>query len=634
MERLAEHRPPSPADDRLERLRELIPEAFPEGPLDWERLREILGADADDGAERFGLGWAGRREALRALREAARGTLEPDREESVGWEATRNLFVEGDNLEVLKLIHRPYFGRVNVIYIDPPYNTGKDFVYRDDFRAPIAHYLRASGQVDVEGSPLTANPETAGRYHSAWLTMIYPRLFLARQLLAETGVIFVSIDDTELANLRLVMNELFGEENFLGTVVWRTATDNNPSQVAMEHEYVLCYARDASRQERWLRPSAKVAAIQERYEALREKHGDDLDAIRTGLGRWIREAERRGEPDLSGVAHYRYVDERGVYYPGNSANTRPGGYDFDIRHPETGDVCAKPANGYRWPETTFRAAAARGDVAWGADHTRVPKIKKRLETATEPLRSVYYEDNRRATKELADLMGTRVFDNPKSPRLLSRLIGFAAGPDALVMDFFAGSGSTAEAVFALNREDGGSRRFILVQLPEWLPKPVEIGGRTLATIPEVARERIRRVIARDGGDAGFRALRLAPSNVRSWGELDPPGDAEAYADQLDLMVDPLVEGWTAEGVVMEIALREGLPPDGAVAVERAGRLTLHRVTDALTGHRITLCLDDQVRMRDIEGLPVGKDDVLVCRDAALDDETAANLSLRCRLKLL
>jgi adenine-specific DNA-methyltransferase len=451
--------------------------------------------------ERYGLSWVGRAASARAAGTPAAGTLRPCTDASVRPDATENAIIAGDNLEVIKLLRESHRAKVKLIYIDPPYNTGKDFVYADHFRSSLSDYLRASGQVDEEGRPLTTATEAGGRLHSGWLSMMYPRLLVAHDLLREDGLLFASIDETEFAHLRLLLNDVFGEENFVGTIVWQTATDNNVTQIAVQHEYIVCYARNRAVQRRWTAPSRKSALVQARYEELRRALGNDPRAIQRELRAWIRETVGQGAVDLSGVKHYRFVDERGVYYPGNPANTRPGGYDFDIAHPATGRVCRKPANGYRWPERTFREAAARGDVEWGGDHTVIPKIKKRLETVSELLKSTYYEDNRRTTRELDELMGGRVFDNPKSPRLIEHLLRFTTSGDDLVLDFFAGSGTTAEAVLSLNRHDGGNRRFVLVQLPE--PH-----GSGYETIADLTMERVRRVIDRLGVPAGFRAYRL------------------------------------------------------------------------------------------------------------------------------
>jgi hypothetical protein len=359
--------------------------------------------------------------------------------------------------------------------------------------------------------------------------MMYPRLKLAKNLLTEDGVIFISIDDNELSQLRRLADEIFGESNFLGVIVWRTATDNNPTNIATDHEYVVVYAKNSSELENWETPSSKGSAIQAKYEELRQSLGNDNAAIQTELRKWIRISTSTGDTELDGVSHYSYVDEKGVYYPGNSSNTKPGDYTFDVIHPVTGEVTAKPANGWRWPESTFQSASAAGEVHWGEDHTTVPKIKKRLETATELLKSSYYEDNRSTSALVADLIGVKAFDNPKSVNLLTRLIKFASNPGDVVLDFFAGSGSTAHAVARLNADFGADRKWIMVQLPE--PTPEKSAARKLGynTISELCRTRILKSIDSEykdlgvaeqeiiqAADLGFRAFRLAESNFPVW----------------------------------------------------------------------------------------------------------------------
>lgn len=378
-----------------------------------------------------------------------------------------HLLLKGNNLMALASLRKSHGGQVKLIYIDPPYNTGKDsFRYNDRFN------------------------------HSAWLTFMRNRLALARELLRPDGVIFISIDDGEQAYLKVLCDELFGRNNYLGTIIWETATDNNPTQIAVEHEHVLAYARDRSRQGAWQAPSAKAQLIQAEYEKLKRKHGGDVETIEKELRAWIGSMKRSNAVDLSGVSHYSHVDGKGVFYPGNSANTRPGGYDFDILHPVTKRVCGRPRNGYRWPAATFRAAEARGDVLWPADEGGIPRIKKRLGTATEQLKSYFYEDNRKSTRQLEQLMGAKVFDNPKSVNLLKKIIRFTTGEGDTILDFFAGSGSTAEAVLQANREDGQNRRFILCEQLDY--------------IETLTAERIRRVM--DAGDS-FVYAELATLNA-------------------------------------------------------------------------------------------------------------------------
>lgn len=376
-----------------------------------------------------------------------------------------NLIIKGNNLIALHSLKKVYKGKVKLIYIDPPYNTGKDsFLYNDSFN------------------------------HSAWLTFMKNRLEISKELLSKDGVIFISIDINEQAYLKVLCDEVFKRENFVGEIIWETATDNNATQISIEHEYVLCYAKDKVMLPKWKTKSEKAEHIIEKYNELKKEFGDDVDKIESRLRNWINANKKSNEFDLSGVSHYSYVDSKGVFYPGNSANTRPGGYTFDIIHPVTKKVCKKPDNGYRWPETTFWEADKKGEVLWAEDENGIPKIKKRIETATELLKGYFYEDNRKSTKALSKAMGKKVFDNPKSINLLKKIIKFSTNEDDVILDFFAGSGSTAQAIFEVNEENESNRKFVLIEQMDYLNK---------VTIPRIQKTTT----------SIFNYAELAPLNV-------------------------------------------------------------------------------------------------------------------------
>ncbi len=350
-----------------------------------------------------------------------------------------NYIIKGNNLLTLHSLKKVFRGKIKLIYIDPPYNTGKDsFLYNDSFN------------------------------HSSWLTFMKNRLEVSRKLLTQQGVIFISIDMNEQAYLKILCDEIFGRNNFVGEIIWETATDNNATQISVEHEYVLCYAKDKKSLPKWKIPSENAQHIINKYNALKRKYKNDIEKIERELRAWINSVKKSNEYDLSGVSHYCYVDDKGVFYPGNSANTKPGGYDFDIIHPVTQKICKKPAYGYRWPEKTFWNAEKEGNVLWGADETTIPKIKKRIETATELLKGYFYEDNRKSTQALAKQMGKKVFDNPKSINLLKKIIKFVTSENDIILDFFAGSGSTAQAVLEVNNEQDSNRTFILCEQMEYI----------------------------------------------------------------------------------------------------------------------------------------------------------------------
>ena len=352
-------------------------------------------------------------------------------------DAPNHILIEGDNLDALTALSYTHAGKIDVIYIDPPYNTGKkDFKYNDSY-------------VDAEDS----------FRHSKWLSFINKRLTIAKTLLSEKGVLFASIDDNEQAQLKFLLDSVFGATNFLGQLILKTATDNNPSQINIEHEYMLCYCINKEYQTNWKRTSAAAKLIQDKYEELKKSYSNPVD-IQKELRKWI----KFNKDALPQVAHYNNVDEMGVYSSSsNSSNPHPGGYDFDIFHPVTKLPCPKPQNGWRWPYDTFQAYNNAGQVEWGVDHSTQPHIKKRLETSTEYLRTLIYEDNRGTTKALSDMFnGTKVFDNPKPVNVLSRIFDFASCKTSCFLDFFAGSGTTLHATMKLNAEDGGHRKCILV----------------------------------------------------------------------------------------------------------------------------------------------------------------------------
>ena len=525
-------------ETQIAKLRVLFPEVFVEGKIDFDKLKATLGGASESGPGRFSFSWAGKDDALNLLQTPSRATLIPCQDESVNFDATGNAFIEGDNLEVLKLLFKPYFGRVKLIYIDPPYNTGQDFVYPDNYADPLKTYLQLTGQTDEQGNLLTSNPETSGRYHSTWLSMMYPRLFLARQLLSEDGVISVSIDDHEVHHLRMLMNEIFGEENFVATIAWqkKDSPSNDAKGISTTHEYVIIYQRSEE---------FKRKLLPRTEEQLRNYKNPDNDP----RGEWTRTTLYRKE-----VRKDRC---------------------FELTNPSGRQIPPPPGTSWRVDPDTFAKCTQENRIWWGSDGDGdLPFLKRFLtEVADGIVPSSWWEyefagSNRNATVELRSLLKRKIpFDTPKPPLLVRRLLQIATSSDALdiVLDFFAGSGTTAQAVLDLNHEDGGSRRFILVQLQE------PTGNKDYATIADIGKERIRRVITKLKADAdgkldlqdrdtpedlGFKVFKLAKPNIEQWVP-ESDRDPENYAKKLNLFDDPLVAGWTPENVLWEVALREG-----------------------------------------------------------------------------
>ena len=593
---------PSPNEERVRQLKQLFPECLTEGEVDMEKLENILQSCEGGGVnqkDRYHFNWAGKREAIRLLNVPTEATLIPCREESLRFDSTSNLFIEGDNLEVLKLLYKPYFSRVKAIYIDPPYNTGNDFVYPDNYAKPLDTYLQLSGQIDAAGNLQTSNPESGGRYHSAWLSMMYPRLFLARQLLTDDGLIFVSIDDREVHDLRFMLNEIFGEENFMQQLVWQRHAGgrSDVKHFATDHEYILTYAKN-------------LQSIGKLRRPLTEEEKADYT-----------------EKD-------EYYGTLGPYKTrGFQAQRQHGGHLYEIECPD-GSVVLKH---WRWQQSRFLQAKQENKIAFKQNQNGTWRVEYKLyqNEAARVLRSLLtdVERNSHARAQLRRIFkADDIFDYPKPVGLIKHLLQFSTDADSIVLDFFAGSCPTAQAVLELNQEDGGNRQFIVVQLPELTPEKSDARKAGFETIAEIGKERIRRVCLQE--NAGFRVFKLAESNYRTEDDVRTE-DVQTYIAQLESTIDVLRKGWREEDVLYEVALKEGYPLDSTIArVAGLATNTVFRIAAPDGSQMFHVCLDAELAPRDIEGLGLSKDSVFICRDVALTDTLAANLALQCRLKTI
>ncbi len=649
-----------------EQLRALVPEAFAEGKLDPGKLKALLGESADTAPERYSFSWNGKRDAIAMLQAPTRATLIPDRENSVNFDEAQHVFIEGENLEVLKVLYRSYFGRVKMIYIDPPYNTGNDFIYPDDFADPLDHYLRITGQKNGDGDYTTSQVEKNGRIHSAWLSMMYPRLALARQLLRDDGLILISIDDNEAASLRKLADEVFGEENFVVQLVWEKGRKNDAKLFSVGHEYVLIYARSVSTiKERniiWREEKPGAREIWDEYVRLRGIHGKNDKAIEAELTVWFRDLPK-AHPAKK-WSRYRRIDSHGpwrdrdISWPGGEGPT------YDVPHPKTGLPCKVPEAGWRFSTSEeMQRQIKLGLVEFRDDHTEPPFRKAHIrpiaeelddaadiddaeangddELATQVRGSYFYKQSQVAVKYLRKLMSGKVFDNPKDHDELARLFKYLLGGemDAIVVDFFAGSGAAGEAVLQLRANGQSGVRFILVQLPEPCNSTERTGKaaieRGMRTIADVCRERIKRALANfDSNKDGLRVLKLGISNMRGWtGVADK--DADALATQVEAFADSLAPGWKPENVIWEVALREGYSLTSRIEkIPGTGKQNFWRVTDPDREQSFVICLDDTLTLEAVRALKLPKNALFVCRDTALDDTLSANLALQCRLKVL
>jgi type III restriction system methylase len=523
--------------DLAKKLEELVPEAIADGKVDVVKLKELLAEDAGEPNERFGLFWPGKKQTLRAAQEPTTATLRPAKDESKDWDTTNNIFIEGDNLEVLKVLQKQYHNSIKMIYIDPPYNTGKDFVYPDNFKEGLQNYLEFSQQVDEGNKKISTNTETAGRYHSNWLNMMYPRLKLARNLLTDDGVIFISIDDAEQANLKKICDEIFGEGNFLGSIAWRRFNSQaNIGMFAKVKDYILIYARNITLVDFGRIPLTETAKKE-----------------------------------------YQYKDEHGIYARRPCIHSVRGRYVYDIKLPN-GKVLSE-----NWMITkeVFEDEDRRGLIHWP-------------QNGGNPMRKIYLQDamkagqiandfwgsefgnNKNATEEIKNLFdGKRVFDFPKPSKLLKNIIGLGSATklsnDDVVLDFFSGSATTAHAVMQLNAEDGGNRKYIMVQLPEPTDEKSEAFKAGYKKISDIARERINRAgekIKADFADklaeretpldVGYRTYKLADTNFTKW-QSAPTGDLTELQARLDLMRESSNDNASEEDLLVEVLLKMGLP---------------------------------------------------------------------------
>ncbi|MCK0187660.1 site-specific DNA-methyltransferase [Aeromonas hydrophila] len=605
-------------EENMGQLKRLFPDAFSEGKIDFDVLKQLLGSEVDDSEERYGLNWHGKRQARQIALTPSRGTLRPCPEDSVDWDSTQNLMIEGDNLEILKLLQKSYSGKVKLIYIDPPYNTGKDFVYRDDFHDNIQNYLELSGQIDG-GQHISSNTETSGRFHTDWLNMIYPRLKLTRNLLRHDGVVFISIDDRELNNLRALANEIFGEENFVATVsvVNNMKGRNDKKHIAACHEYVVIYAAPSFL-------SNGLPLTEEQRAAF--KYADDK-----GFKYTLRDLRKRGGPD-------RREDRPNMYFPifwneisGRCYLERQTESDIEIL-PLKGDGSDgcwrwgidKVRKHLDWMHPKRSDRTGRLDVehrvyldtsiSIDGDIEEEDEDEDSVERTSKP-KSVWFggefssDSGKRALKEL---MPGDTFDFPKSIDFMRTCILLGSSESDVVLDLFSGSGSMAQAIMLQNAMDGQSRRFVCVQLPEPLD-PLEKKQKAGAVfcdklgkprnIAELTKERLRRAASKvkaDNplfvGDTGFRVFKLDTSNIRPWS-----ADAASLDAQMQASLSPLLEDRSQDDVMTELLLKRGIDLSVRLEVRDFDGL---RVTCAGNGMLFT-CLESHIPASSIEALASG-----------------------------
>lgn len=646
------------AEQRRDELKQLFPGVFTETTgvngeivetVDFERLKAELGTFTDvyEGRrERYGMDWPGKRDCMRLIQEPTRATLKPCREESIDFDNTKNLFIEGDNLEVLKLLQKSYYSKIKMIYIDPPYNTGKDFIYPDNYQESLETYLTYSGLLDDEGKKFSTNVISEGRYHTKWLNMMYPRLYLARNLLTEDGVVFISIDEKEASNLLKLCFDIFGEENYAGEIIWKNSSKNDQAYISMQHEYMYCFVKDKSvNNGEWLQKKEGLEKIYKAMDSFWSKHSGDPKKVHEEALKWF-----KGFPESSPIyssKHYSWMDKRGVYFPDNISGPNVGQYVYDVIHPVTKKVVKPPSRGWFCPEEKMLELITIDKVHFGADDTTVPCLKTYLkDTENVSLTSILFKDGRAASKRLKGLFGEQVFTNPKDEEALANIakaIGLSDGDIAL--DFFAGSGSFAHSIYKLIAEDGLKVSSISVQLPEDLNAMVKAAtglskkitqnaisylnkkNKTL-NLSELSKERMRLTVSmlRDqygqlDCDFGFKVFSLDKSSFEQWQSLADMTE-DQLKKQLELHVNHIDEISTPEEILFELLLKAGFELTENIEELKLTNKTVFSIADGA----LMICLEDEITAELIDAIVEAEPMQFICLDKGFNgnDQLKAN----------
>lgn len=587
----------------MEKLKSVFPECFAEGKLDIDKLLSLCGEYIDNDFEKYKFEWKGKAESLRLAQKRSAGTLRPCPEESVNWDTTKNLYIEGDNLEVLKLLQTAYYRKVKMIYIDPPYNTGNDFVYEDDFADPLARYKEVTQQTTK------SNPETMGRYHTNWLNMMYPRLRLAANLLRDDGVIFISIDDNEVTNLRKICDEVFGEENFVGMISWfkKASPSNDAQYFSNDIEYIVVYAKQ------------KIIWSPNRLP-LNEK-----------------QMKYYQNPDN---------DPRGAWnsstYTCNKTKAERPNLFYSITNPFTGkEVWPKETAVWAYSKAQCEQHIKENLLFWGIDgNAQFPRFKKFLTNHQGVVNRTlwHYDDVNHTQGASQELQGLKIigFSTPKPSRLIEKILRIASDKDSIILDFFSGSATTAHAVMQLNAEDGGNRRFIMVQLPEVCDEKSEAYKAGYKNICEIGKERIRRAgkkILEENNqmtledkeqlDIGFKVFKLDSSNLKTW------DNTPVTAEQLDLlyermnnMIHRVKSDRSDLDMVCEIMLKLGVPLTYSVTPVDINGKTAYSIGDDCL---LLICLAPDVQPEDVEQMAeYAPAKLIISRESFVDDTAMAN----------
>lgn len=592
------------SSENIEKLSKIFPEVLTEGKVDFEKLKLLLGEDIEDSNERYGLTWNGKSNAMKIANLPTDATLHPLPEKSINWDTTENLYIEGDNLEVLKLLQKPYHKGIKLIYIDPPYNTGKDFIYKDNFVGNIQNYYEKTGQIDSDGNHLQINKEVNGRFHTDWLNMMYPRVKLAWNLLSNDGVFFVNLSDAEAFNMKKICDEIFYEKNFLADISWNsTKSVTNTAIISDSVTHTLVYFKDKE----YFTKHREEFRLPDTEEGFENPDNDPR-------GPW------KADPfQVEGV-------RKNQLYP--------------ITNPNTGKVYY-PNEGNSWKNefNKFQELYADNRIVFGKTGEGGPQRKRFLFEAKERGRVsktlwADIETTSNGTNRIKKLFGDTVFSNPKPVQLLERIIQLGGNKDGIVLDFFSGSATAAEAVLKMNKEDGGNRKFILVQLPENLDESLKTSSKDAQKVlkkaikyldnikkphylTEIGEERIRLAINDLGlsqdPKVGFKVFKLTETNFKKWDK-----NPNNLKEQIELFANPFKENATLDGILYEIALKHGLKPNFKVEKIRNNEVTLNNINEG----ELLVVLDDKISTSIFEGIEekINENTIIILNDNGFDTD--------------
>ncbi len=611
-------------EENKKKLKELFPNIFDEkGNFDIERAKKVFSVIEEESNGKYEFNWNGKDNVYKILQTPTNLTLNPNKKESINFDTTESIFIEGDNLEVLKLLQKSYFNKIKMIYIDPPYNTGSDFIYKDNFRDNSRNYLEQTGQ-NKDGVKMTTNTETNGRYHSDWLTMMCPRLELARNLLKDDGIIFISIDDNEVHNLRMICNEIFGEENFIAKLVWKSigGGGNDSRHFSIEHEYILSYAKNNK--------LCKIKGL----EITNEKTYTLSDEYKSRRGKYYLRELLTGSRRYGDSLNYAINFPDGVSVKANEDEKKIKTWLWSKKKVEWGIK-----NG-------FIIKKKNKDNKWSVKYKQYRNVDNNDEIIERTFRPRGIIDNVKtasSTNELKNIFGENIFGYSKPYQLIQHLMQISTDKNDIILDFFAGSGTTCQAVMEQNLKDNRNRKYILVQLDEKTDENSQAYKKGYKTISQITKERIRRVIKKikeekkenyDKIDLGFKVFELNKSNYKIWEDIDSEDEQreQKLKSLIKLFENSLIDNWELDDVLNEAILKEGYDLNCRIEEIKIKENTFLKVSDE--ERFFILCLDKEIKEENIENLNLGKDNLFICLDESLTTSNKLNLDETLTLKVI